>query len=70
MTDYIITEEQLDELEYELSKRLFCMQWQKMQIPEIRSRPLSSALEKAYRNGFNDGQAEGYHEHLSRGGEP
>ena len=45
MTDqYIITGEQLDELEYELSKRLFCMQWQKMQIPEIRSHPLSSAL--------------------------
>jgi hypothetical protein len=39
--EFIISDEQLNDLEEQLSKRMFCMQWQKIYIPIIRSRPLS-----------------------------
>ena len=57
MSNFIISEEQLQtfdvatlaEDEY-IDSEIFA---------EIRSRPLSSALEESYKNGFNDGQVEG-----------
>ena len=53
MTDFIISEEQLDAFEHLMGFK-----------SEMRSRPLSDELEKAYRHGFNDGQAEGLPEAL------
>ena len=67
MTGVTITEEQLeslscfvyggfyDEYEYNAAKELFV---------QIRKQLLSSALEESYKNGFNDGQAEGLPEAL------
>ena len=53
MKSYIITEDQLNTYPYENPV------WRNKTEEAIRSRPLSDELEKAYRNGFNDGQAEG-----------
>ena len=53
MSDFVITGEQLHDfirLNESGIKRL---------QDEIRSHPLASALEESYKNGFNDGQAEG-----------
>jgi hypothetical protein len=58
MSDFVITGEQLHDfirLNESGIKRL---------QDEIRSHPLASELESAYKNGFNDGQAEGMPEAL------
>ena len=67
MTAVIITEDQLksiscfvyggfyDEYEYNAAKELFV---------QIGKQLLSEALEESYKNGFNDGQAEGLPEAL------
>ena len=67
MNDVTTTEEQLerlscfvyggfyDEYEYNAAKELFV---------QIRKQLLSEALEESYKNGFNDGQAEGLPEAL------
>ena len=79
MSEYVITEEQLKEhtklcVAYGATDNVRTVGDLSMKLDEmdktIRSRPLSSALEEAYKNGFNDGQVEGYHKHLARGGEP
>jgi len=46
---FVITEEELRGME--ICQQRICH--------TIRSRPLSKALEESYKNGFNDGQAEG-----------
>jgi len=50
MTDYIISEEQLNSANNYRNRHGF---------DNIEAIPLSSALEESYRHGFNDGQAEG-----------
>ena len=50
VTDFVISDETLNICEGAMSDGWF---------NEARSRPLASALEESYKNGFNDGQAEG-----------
>jgi len=57
MTDYVISEEQLNRC-----KMGWCVKPEDKR--DILARPLSDELEKAYRHGFNDGQAEGLPEAL------
>ena len=57
--EYIITEEQLQSFQRMGSFSNSFFQFVPMLADEIRSHPLSDELESAYKNGFNDGQAEG-----------
>ena len=54
MTDFVISEEQLREMVFSKYRKVRDNIWS-----DVRSRPLSDELESAYKNGFNDGQAEG-----------
>ena len=58
MTDFVISEEQLSAIEMGLKMGGITVK-RNVLLTEIRSRPLSDELESAYKNGFNDGQAEG-----------
>ena len=51
MTDFVISEEQLNTYPYENPV------WRKKTEAAIRSRPLSDELTDAYRNGYIDGQS-------------
>ena len=62
MTEYIITEEQIKR--YRLENYIVPDDLKILASDETRSRPLSKALEESYKNGFNDGQAEGMPEAL------
>ena len=62
MTEYIITEEQIKR--YRLENYIVPDDLKILASDETRSRPLASALEESYKNGFNDGQAEGMPEAL------
>ena len=54
MTDFVISEEQLREMVFSKYRKVRDNIWS-----DVRSRPHSAELESAYKNGFNDGQAEG-----------
>jgi len=56
MTDFVISE---DDMLWWESGKPFSKYERKMMCDKIRSHPLSDELESAYKNGFNDGQAEG-----------
>ena len=56
MTDFVISE---DDMLWWESGKPFSKYERKMMCDKIRTHPHSAELESAYKNGFNDGQAEG-----------